>query len=396
MRFTGKTRKETLYMPTSRGKNVLYRLSLPFLSPALPVNPVLFTEGRELTYKGSFVRIVRRNHITGGAFAFSSEKEQAFVFTKAVHDAKAQDKHTYYRVASITKMATALTAVILMDQGILDPQKSVSDIIPDGRKIPELDGILIGDLLSHTSGLVDPPGLEKMLTDRVPLREAVTGCRKSDKSFRYSNLGYGIVGCVFESLLGIPVEKIFRDFLFTPLALDATLSGATLVPNSIMPVKRILPWRRENAVTVTPLGMIPLVNADPDYHFGYTAGSMYITLPSLVRLTECIRDNGFPFVSGEYSYYMKKETARYGSISPTLAYGHGLLIIRDKSISSSAIFGHQGFAYGCVDGAFWEESTGNIVVSLNGGCSEARTGRLGIANRDLCRYAFRKEIPSWK
>jgi hypothetical protein len=44
---------------------------------------------------------------------------------------------------------------------------------------------------------------------------------------------------------------------------------------------------------------------------------------------------------------------------------------------------------------FWEDSTGNIMILLNGGCSEARYGRLGCANYDFLRWAFRKEIPSW-
>ena len=92
---------------------------------------------------------------------------------------------------------------------------------------------------------------------------------------------------------------------------------------------------------------------------------------------------------------MKKEHADYGKLSPTLSYGLGLLIIRDPSLSDSRILGHQGFAYGCVDGAFWEESTGRLLITLNGGCSEARTGRLGLSNRDFIRWAFRKELPSW-
>ena len=102
------------------------------------------------------------------------------------------------------------------------------------------------------------------------------------------------------------------------------------------------------------------------------------------------------FLSPDYSGYMRRRISSYGSVSPTLSYGSGLLQILDSRISSGIVFGHQGFAYGCVDGAFWEDTTGNIMISLNGGCSEARTGRLGIANLDLCRFAFRKELPSWK
>ena len=92
---------------------------------------------------------------------------------------------------------------------------------------------------------------------------------------------------------------------------------------------------------------------------------------------------------------MRTPVTSYGPASPTLSYGHGLLIVDDRRISPKKILGHQGFAYGCGDGAFWEDETGRLIIFLNGGCSEARSGRLGSANRDFLTWAFRKELPSW-
>lgn len=48
-----------------------------------------------------------------------------------------------------------------------------------------------------------------------------------------------------------------------------------------------------------------------------------------------------------------------------------------------------------MDGAFIEEETGRAVVFLNGGASEARTGRLGLVNRDVLQWALKQEMPSW-
>ena len=385
-------------MPTSKSKNLLYNLLLPFCFPHPPHNPFIGFEGHDVNRKQSLARIIRKNHLSGGAIAFKAGTDCSMVFTTAFHCSRMPGTQIYYRVASITKMATALLSVILMDRGIIDPDRPVTEMITDGKDIKELEGILIGHLLSHTSGLMDPPGLENMLLAHIPLRDAVAGSRKRCKqnSFCYSNLGYGIIGCIFESLLGESVVKVFRDHLFLPLGLDATISGSTLAWNEIMPVRRIRLIQRGECITVTPLGRIPVTDPEPDYHYGYTAGSMYITLPSLIRLTECIRDGGKPLVSGQFSGYMKQETTRYGAIAPSLTYGHGLLRIRDRRITDNLVIGHQGFAYGCVDGAFWEESTGNLMISMNGECSEARTGRIGTVNMDLCKFAFREEIPTWK
>ena len=83
------------------------------------------------------------------------------------------------------------------------------------------------------------------------------------------------------------------------------------------------------------------------------------------------------------------------SSTATRTYGLGLVILQRPEISSRRLLGHQGFAYGCVDGAFVEEGTGRKVIFLNGGASEAREGKLGLVNRDVLTWAFRKEFPAW-
>lgn len=384
-------------MPTSKTKNLIYRLALPFLSPSIPKNPILSASGYPIQSARDLSFLLRKHHISGAALCLQSNTDISSVYSIAVHTDASPNEHTYFRVASITKTATALLCTLLMDKGLLDPDTPVCTLLPDSNAVPELDGVRLHHLLSHTSGLADPPGLEKLLLNKAPYTEAVSGCRKSmpGESFRYSNLGFGLIGCILESVFSKSIEQIYRENLFEPLHLSATLEGASLPSDRIMPVIRILPYNIGSGIRVTRLGRLPLTNPDPLRHYGYTAGSMYIEPGSLLRLIVCVRDGGFPLLSPKYSDFMKQEVVSYGAVSPTLSYGHGLLIVRDRRISDSPVFGHQGFAYGCVDGAFWEESTGNILISLNGGCSEARTGRLGLANLDLCRWAFRKELPSW-
>ena len=384
-------------MPTTKAKNLLYRLALPFCSAKPPQHPIINSDGCPICFEQLLTGIIRRNHIFGAAISLKSEKKQAAVFTSHIHTKCIPRYSTYYRVASITKMATSLIATALMDRGIIDSKKPVAEMIPGGSNIPELRGIYIDQLLSHTSGLIDPANLEDLLLQRTPLGEALKGRRKFEPgtAFHYSNLGFGLIGSILEAALDLSVEEVFQKFLFHPLKMNATLEGSSLDESSIMPVIRILPLHSLQGITVTKLGRKPIGIADPEYHFGYTAGSMYTTLTSLVKMIECIRDGGKPLLSEAFSNYMTMESAQYGRLSPTLSYGHGILRIRDKRVSDHIVYGHQGFAYGCVDGAFWEDSTGNIIITLNGGCSEARSGRLGRANIDLCRFAFRKEIPMW-
>ena len=373
-------------------------MALPVKAPAMPEFPIAAVKGRSLLSAEDLSRIIRRNHITGGAFFLESVLGSMSVFSSSVHTRLIPDENTYFRVASVTKMATALLAFRLMDLGFLDLSERISSLLPDGDKVPELKGILVSHLLSHTSGLKDPANLEQLLISRKPYSAAVSGCRVSEPGevFLYSNLGFGLLGCIFESVLRKPVPLIYQEFLFSPLGMNASLEGCSLPEERIMPVIRILPFRENSGLTLTELGKSPLPEPDPFCHYGHTAGSMYTDLFSLAKMVRCIRDDGKPLLSSAYAGSMKKKVSSYGSLSPTLSYGSGLLIINDPRISGSTVYGHQGFAYGCVDGAFWEDSTGQILLSLNGGCSEARTGKFSLANLDLCRWAFRKELPSWK
>ncbi|MBR5345513.1 MAG: serine hydrolase [Clostridia bacterium] len=203
-----------------------------------------------------------------------------------------------------------------------------------------------------------------------------------------------------EAVTGQNVADAVRTWVLEPLGMRGTLEGASLDPETVMPITRVLTRHRVPDLRITPLGKKPLGPPDPLRHYGHTAGALYTDAKSLSSLLEMLSSGGMHegnrFLSEKAISEMTREHAVYGQISPTLSYGLGLLIIKDPKLSSGRILGHQGFAYGCADGAFWEEGTSRQVVFLNGGCSEARSGRLGVANRDVLRWALRKELPAWK
>ena len=384
-------------MPSTKIRNLVYRSVLPFRAPAADRDPVASFSGHPVSDMNGLARILRKHHVLGGAVLISSGDDEALVLSRCTQTAQTAQEDSIFRVASITKTATALLALRFCDEGLLDPNEPVSGTLPDADSLRDLRDVTLLHLLSHTSGLSDPPGLEGMLESGKTFHVAVTGSRFAEpgSAFRYSNLAFGLVGCILESVSGRPLGDLFEQSLFKPLGMNATLEGCHADQNRIMPVVRILPYRPDSALTLTKLGQVPLVSPDPLRHYGHTAGSMYTDVSSLKKMLSCIRDGGKPLLSASAASMMKQVHASYGPLSPTLSYGLGLLIIRDGSISDGRILGHQGFAYGCADGAFWDEDTGRIMIMLNGGCSEARDGRLGLCNRDMLRWAFRKELPRW-
>ena len=216
----------------------------------------------------------------------------------------------------------------------------------------------------------------------------------------YCSSACGLLGDFTERAPGKPVSEAIRDLVLTPLEMAGTLDASGLDKQRIMPITRVLSRHPAPDVTVTPLGSIPLTAPDPERHFGHTAGALYTDAASLSHLLTMIAQggiwNGRPVLRESTVRAMTSVQATYGRLSPTLSYGLGLVIIRDPRLSGEPLIGHQGFAYGCADGAFLEQDTGRQAVFLNGGCSEARVGRLGVCNRDVLRWALREELPSWK
>ena len=384
-------------MPTTLYRNILYRAALPVLAPRCGKSPVTEITGHPVHSRHAFTHIIRKHHVLGSATCLFSQNQKTIILTSSESPAHNAYPDTCFRVASITKTITAAAALKLSDAGILDLNKPASEYFTSGNEKTVLKDITLRHLLSHTSGIIDPPNLEYDVENRIPFPSVLQSARhfQPGTSFHYSNLGFGLIGCVFEQILGLPVSSIFDRYIFEPLKMNATLEGCRIPREKIMPVTRVLPYRKGKDVTVTTLGCVRLCGPDPLYHYGHTAGSLYTDIGSLFLFFHMLSSNDNHFISASSVNDMKTEHASYGRLSPTLTYGLGLLRINDPYVSDHTVYGHQGFAYGCVDGAFWDDATGDLLIFLNGGCSEARRGRLGCANRDMLHWAFRKELPAW-
>lgn len=403
-------------MPTTALKNLIYRAALPVKAPGPGRRPAVYAEGRSLCTPEDYARLLRKHHVLNSAALLGNRKEKLLLTCSLPVSGHTVTGRSMFRVASITKMAAALAALSAAEEGKLIPDAPVNGIFASSAGIPavpELEGVTLIHLLSHTSGLTDHAGLENDVNAGKPFPEVLRGRRNHmpGEAFQYSNLGFGLIGCLLEAVYGLPVSEILRVKVFEPLEMSATLEASSLDPASIVPIYRVLsfdggmktlltPARGRiydpcKALITTPLGRKPLREPDPLRHYGHTAGAMYTDVLSLEKMIRCLTADGRPLLGAELGKQMSAEHASYGTLSPTLRYGLGLLIIQDSSLSEGRILGHQGFAYGCADGAFWEENSGRVVLFLNGGASEARDGRLGLCNRDILRWALKKEMPKW-
>jgi CubicO group peptidase (beta-lactamase class C family) len=139
---------------------------------------------------------------------------------------------TAFRIASMTKMMTALLVADLADQGKLSLDDPVEKYVPAlaAWKYPTTDSrkVVVRDLLNHTAGFVtDDPWADRQLdvsaeTMDEYLAEADPFSHAPGTHWEYSNFGFALLGRVIEKASGEPYEKRLRERILDPLGMNDT------------------------------------------------------------------------------------------------------------------------------------------------------------------------------
>jgi CubicO group peptidase (beta-lactamase class C family) len=144
---------------------------------------------------------------------------------------RAANPETIYSLASLTKPLTATGIMILYEKGKIDLNESIEEYIsPLTLKSYAYDSqkVTVKHLLNHTSGLpthfnyfyadekARPPSFEETL-DKYGFIINEPGT-----SFRYSNLGYGLLGFAISKISQMPLESFMENEIFIPLGMNRT------------------------------------------------------------------------------------------------------------------------------------------------------------------------------
>jgi CubicO group peptidase (beta-lactamase class C family) len=141
------------------------------------------------------------------------------------------------RVASVSKIATALTVMRLVERGKLDLDADVSTLLGWTLRNPAfLDRpITLRMLLSHTGSVRDNGEnyvvrLGKTIRPQAQDAGSFDPAHAPGSFFRYSNLNFGLVGTVIERATGERFDRVARREVLEPLGLDACFNWSTCSP----------------------------------------------------------------------------------------------------------------------------------------------------------------------
>lgn len=281
---------------------------------------------------------------------------------------------TQFLIASNTKTFTAVMVLQLRDEGRLDLDDRIDDLLP-GSSQP---GVTVRQLLAHASGMQrEPVAPEFWDTLEVPPADRfVADWNGTERvlpphsAWHYSNLGYLALGEIVAHLDGRPWAESLQARLLDPIGLRDTTTA--------------LRAPRAGLYYVPPFTDVPV--EEPVLFTGIlaAAGGLASTVADLVRWHAFLLDPDESVLRRDtVTEMLEPHAVRDERFSG--AQGLGFAIMRQDG---RTWFGHTGGAPGGITGAFSDRESGvTAVVLMNNSVAKDPAGtavRLGaeVADHD--------------
>ena len=136
-----------------------------------------------------------------------------------------------FQIGSITKVFTTTVAMRLADEGLLDLDAPVADVLPELRLADPgvTSQVTMRHLLTHTSGIdgdvfTDTGRGDDCVQRYVALLADAAQNHPLGATWSYCNSGFVLAGRVIEKLTGTTWDAALADRLLTPLGLDRTVT----------------------------------------------------------------------------------------------------------------------------------------------------------------------------
>ena len=241
---------------------------------------------------------------------------------------------TNFRLASVTKQFTAMSILLLIENGRINFNTTLKELFPD---FPEFGSkINIKHLLQQTSGLID---YEDMIDDTVTIqlkdKDVLNLMMQSDSTYfepgskyQYSNSGYALLALAVEKISGKPFRDFLEENIFQPLGMKNTIA----FENNINEVKN-----RAYGYTITEAGTELTDQSITSAVLG--DGGIYSSLNDLFKWDQALYTNNLI----DQKYLIESWTPGITLEGAEFPYGYGWHL--EKRYSSEVVY-HTGSTRG--------------------------------------------------
>jgi CubicO group peptidase (beta-lactamase class C family) len=180
------------------------------------------------------------------------------------------DKNSIFEIASITKILTSNLIAQAVIEDKLKLEDYIDNYLPKGYVLHKnlQNKIKVSDLASHQSGLpdidfekliaLDPQQPLSNVTEET-LNAIINNCSelKDYGKYRYSTIGYTLLGQILEKVYGKSYDEIIHEKLMGPLKMTNTLTkdfivkNRTIAHNTEWGIQEFLKWN-----VTAPAGLV--------------------------------------------------------------------------------------------------------------------------------------------
>ena len=279
-------------------------------------------------------------HGTGVVVGYGKDELTSFAFgvrnSETKEELKADD---LFEVGSITKNFTAVTMLLLQEEGKIDLDETIDKWFPDFEKG---DIITVRMLLNHASGIMemsevmDPEDVVEDVNGRFDFEPGT--------SWTYINANFVLAGLIMSEVAGKPAHEVIREKIIDPLGLKNTFmrgfeehSEANKAHGHAYDAHgNIVPYEYQ--------------------HKAWTAGSLVSNVEDLFKY-------GHALFNGEIlSEESMNQLLDIVDLLGTPMYGLGTQYGKG---SHSEFFGHGGDVYASHSMLYYYPETGEIHIILN-------------------------------
>ncbi|MCK9280513.1 MAG: beta-lactamase family protein [Melioribacteraceae bacterium] len=204
--------------------------------------------------------IIRDYNTPGLAAYIAVEGEGAFTITRGVSNITTNEPmsvNNTFKIASISKTFTTEAVLILVDQGLIDLNKSIQFYLPEIKLPHGADKITVRMLGNMTSGLFNYTDSLEFFeswyatngeTGYTPQQLVAIAGNRTELNFtpgtkyEYSNTNTVLLGMLIEKVTGKKVRDVLSEKIFQPLGLV----------NTQWPLSQFLPYPYTHGYTYSP------------------------------------------------------------------------------------------------------------------------------------------------
>jgi D-alanyl-D-alanine carboxypeptidase len=168
---------------------------------------------------------MRMGNTPGVSVALTNRRELLHLNTHGVANvasgAAIAPEHLF-EIGSISKSFTAIALLQLRERGLVDLHAPVARVLPWFCVPSSFEPITPHHLLTHTAGIINGSDFSTEACYEVWALRETRATVPPGTVYRYSNVGYKVLGLMLEEVLGQSYGGIIQERILDPLAMDSS------------------------------------------------------------------------------------------------------------------------------------------------------------------------------